>query len=128
MALPFKGAACLRDQIYHKCSSKLFSEGFGVRNPILSMYIFLTWYVNVVCLFVCLFEDRVSLCSPGCPETHFLDQAGLKLRNLPSSASHVQFRILNHEFFNIKRICQEQRICLCILFIYAITPLLKSLN
>ena len=27
------------------------------------------------CLFV--FRDRVSLCSPGCPGTHFVDQAGL---------------------------------------------------
>ncbi|KRX29890.1 hypothetical protein T09_11165 [Trichinella sp. T9] len=30
---------------------------------------------------------RVSLCSPGCPGTHSVDQAGLKLRNLPASAS-----------------------------------------
>ena len=28
------------------------------------------------------FQDRVSLCSPGCPETHSVDQAGLELRNL----------------------------------------------
>jgi hypothetical protein len=43
------------------------------------------------CLFVCfvLFWDRVSLCSPGCPETHSVDQAGLKLRNPPASASQV---------------------------------------
>ena len=42
------------------------------------------------CLFVFLFfPDKVSLYSPGCPGTHFVDQAGLKLRNLPASASHV---------------------------------------
>jgi hypothetical protein len=35
------------------------------------------------------FQDRVSLYSPGCPRTHFVDQAGLKLRNLPASASQV---------------------------------------
>jgi hypothetical protein len=35
------------------------------------------------------FQDRVSLCTPGCPGTHFVDQAGLKLRNLPASASQV---------------------------------------
>jgi hypothetical protein len=35
------------------------------------------------------FRDRVSLCSPGCAGTHFVDQAGLKLRNLPASASQV---------------------------------------
>jgi hypothetical protein len=33
--------------------------------------------------------DRVSLCSPGCPGTHFVDQAGLELRNPPASASQV---------------------------------------
>ena len=49
-----------------------------------------------VCLFVCFlffcfvfFRDRVSLCSPGCPGTHSVDQACLKLRNLPASASQV---------------------------------------
>jgi hypothetical protein len=34
-----------------------------------------------------VFRDRVSLCSPGCPGTHFVDQAGLELRNPPASAS-----------------------------------------
>ena len=46
-----------------------------------------------VCLFVLFcfvfFWDRVSLYSPGCPETHFVDQSCLKLRNLPASASRV---------------------------------------
>jgi hypothetical protein len=36
-----------------------------------------------------VFRDRVSLCSPGCPGTHFVDQAGLELRNPPASASQV---------------------------------------
>jgi hypothetical protein len=42
-------------------------------------------------LFVFLFFpwDRVSLYSPGCPGTHFVDQAGLELRNPPASASQV---------------------------------------
>jgi hypothetical protein len=35
------------------------------------------------------FRDRVSLCSPGCPGIHFVDQAGLELRNPPASASRV---------------------------------------
>jgi hypothetical protein len=34
-------------------------------------------------------QDRVSLCSSGCPGTHSVDQAGLELRNLPVSASQV---------------------------------------
>jgi hypothetical protein len=45
-----------------------------------------------VCLFACFFSrqgDRVSLCSPGCPGTHSVDQAGLKFRNSPASASRV---------------------------------------
>jgi hypothetical protein len=33
-----------------------------------------------------VFRDRVPLCSPGCPGTHSVDQAGLELRNLPASA------------------------------------------
>jgi hypothetical protein len=41
----------------------------------------------VFCFFV--FRDRVSLYSPGCPESHFVDQAGLELRNPPASASQV---------------------------------------
>jgi hypothetical protein len=40
-------------------------------------------------LFILVFWDRVSLCSPGCLGTHSVDQAGLKLRNLPASASGV---------------------------------------
>ena len=36
-----------------------------------------------------VFRDRVSLYSPGCPETHSVDQAGLELRNQPASASRV---------------------------------------
>jgi hypothetical protein len=34
-------------------------------------------------------RNRVSLYSPGHSGTHFVDQAGLKLRNLPASASGV---------------------------------------
>jgi hypothetical protein len=34
-------------------------------------------------------RDKVSLCSPGCPGTYSVDQAGLELRNLPAPASQV---------------------------------------
>jgi hypothetical protein len=40
-------------------------------------------------VFVFVFRDRVSLYSPGFPGTHFVDQAGLELRNPPASASQV---------------------------------------
>jgi hypothetical protein len=36
-----------------------------------------------------VFQDRVSPCSPGGHGTHFVDQAGLELKNLPASASQV---------------------------------------
>jgi hypothetical protein len=39
--------------------------------------------------FFLVFRDRVSLYSSGCPGTHFVDQAGLELRNPPASASQV---------------------------------------
>jgi hypothetical protein len=39
-----------------------------------------------LCLFLFfVFRDRVSLYSPGCPGTHFVDQAGLELRNMPAT-------------------------------------------
>jgi hypothetical protein len=40
-------------------------------------------------IFVFVFGDRVSLYSPGCPGTHFVDQAGLELLDPPASASRV---------------------------------------
>jgi hypothetical protein len=51
------------------------------------------FFCLLVFLFVCLFiyflafQDRGSLCSPGCPGAHFVDQAGLELRNSSASAS-----------------------------------------
>jgi hypothetical protein len=45
------------------------------------------WFM--FCFGFLVFRDRVSLCSPGCPGTHSVDQAGLELRNLPASASQV---------------------------------------
>jgi hypothetical protein len=45
--------------------------------------------IIVFFVFVFVFRDRVSLYSPGCSGTHFVDQAGLELRNPPASASPV---------------------------------------
>jgi hypothetical protein len=39
--------------------------------------------------FFFFFQDRVSLNSPSYPGTHSVDQAGLKPRNPPASASQV---------------------------------------
>jgi hypothetical protein len=50
---------------------------------------FLFFWFFFFFFFFLVFRDRVSLCSPGCPGTHFVDQAGLKLRDPPVSASHM---------------------------------------
>jgi hypothetical protein len=47
---------------------------------------FILFYFETGFLFVCLF---VFSDSPGCPGTSFVDQVGLKLRDLLSSASQV---------------------------------------
>jgi len=48
--------------------------------------------MGLVCTFFSfvVFQDRVSLCSPGCLGTHSVDQAHLELRDPPASASGVQ--------------------------------------
>jgi hypothetical protein len=56
--------------------------GFGF----LGLFVCFCW---VFALFGFVFQDRGDLCSPGCPGTHSVDQAGLELRNLPASASRV---------------------------------------
>jgi hypothetical protein len=44
------------------------------------LFIYLSIYLSIY-LFILVFRDRVSLYSSGCPGTHFVDQAGLELRN-----------------------------------------------
>ena len=53
----------------------------SILNSLISFFFFFFFVVVVV------FQDRVSLHSPGCPGTHFVDQAGLELRNPLASAS-----------------------------------------
>jgi hypothetical protein len=64
------------------------SQSYIVSDPALKMvFLFVCFLVFCCCLFVCfvllVFQDSVSLCSPGCPGTHSADQAGLEL---PASA------------------------------------------
>jgi hypothetical protein len=54
-----------------------------------SFILFIPQPLGVFFLLVFGFPDRVSLCSPGCPGTHSVEQAGLKFRNPPASASQV---------------------------------------
>jgi hypothetical protein len=66
----------------HSSSNGLFS----VRpERELSFSVFLSFFFS----FCFVFRDRVSLCSPGCPGTHSVHQAGLELRNPPVSAYQV---------------------------------------
>jgi hypothetical protein len=64
-------------------------------NLILFLFCFLFFVVVVVggccycCCFGFFFLDMVSLYSFDCPGAHFVDQAGLELRNSPASASQV---------------------------------------
>lgn len=58
-------------------------------------------------------QDRVSLCSPSCPETHYVDHGGLKLTEisppLPLSQSagiegmchHTQVQFSKTDFHNV---------------------------
>jgi hypothetical protein len=50
-------------------------------------FVFFFFFLSLSLSF--FFLDRVSLCSPGCPGTHSVDQAGLELRNPSASASEV---------------------------------------
>jgi hypothetical protein len=62
--------------------------GLEVQGSLATFLFFLYSCLNHFLSFFWFFE-RVSLCSPGCPGTHSVDQAGLELRNLPASASQV---------------------------------------
>ena len=63
------------------------SRGSKEPRVLLSMSTLLTFVL--FCLLFLFFRDRVSLYNSGCPGTHFIDQAGLELRNPPASASQV---------------------------------------
>ena len=52
----------------------------------ISGLLFDIWIYLFINLFL-VFPDRVSLCSPGCPGIHSVDQVGLELRNTPPSVS-----------------------------------------
>jgi hypothetical protein len=58
-------------------------------STLLSLLPLLLLLLLVVVVFFFFSRDRVSLCSPVCPVTHSVDQAGLELRDLPASASQV---------------------------------------
>jgi hypothetical protein len=66
-----------------KVLSSDFTHGGEGREERREKVNFLSFY------FIFDFQNRVSLCSSGCPGTQSVDQVGLKLRNPPASASQV---------------------------------------
>jgi hypothetical protein len=77
---------------HHVIAAKLRTSGIAISalnrwaiSPAPKKYILFCFVL--FCLFC--FRDRVSLYSPGCTGTHSVDQAGLKPRNSPASASQV---------------------------------------
>ena len=66
-----------------------------------------------VCLFVCFilfcFQDRVSLCSPGCPGAHSVDQTSLELRDPAASASRVLGLKVCYFFKDKDSLCESQQ-------------------
>jgi hypothetical protein len=59
-----------------------------LQHPV-TTFLFFSFLLFLFFTFFFFFGDRVSLYSPGCLGTHFIDQAGLELRNPPASASQV---------------------------------------
>jgi hypothetical protein len=70
----------------------------------------------IVCLFL-FFQDRVSLCSPGCPGTSSVAQAGLEfIRSclpLPPTTSFNVFFVLTKHLF-ILNSSTEAIVCVCV--------------
>jgi hypothetical protein len=75
-------AGC-RNHLLHVCGST------SIHQAILPDGYFFGFGCIFLFSFFFFFRDRVSLCGPGCPGTHSVDQAGLELRNPPASASQV---------------------------------------
>ena len=74
-----------KHRTFSLCCSLLYLHGY--MNPYSLLRCSSPKRSSFVVVFFFFFRDRVSLCSPGCPGIHFVDQAGLELRNQPASAS-----------------------------------------
>ena len=70
--------------------------------------------VFVYFIILLVFQDRVSLYGPSGPGTHFVDQAGLELRNLPVSASQVQGLKASATTAQLTKICFKCTLVFCL--------------
>ena len=82
-------SGCLRTLSIDQAGLELRDQSTRLCLPVLGLKVCTTTAQQVFFFVWLVFGDRVSLCSPGCPGTHSVDQAGLKLRNSPTSASQV---------------------------------------
>ena len=78
-------------------------------------------------------NNRVSLCSPGCPGTHSVDQAGLELRNPPASASQVLgLKVYIHVYIKYIYVwvcvCMHVCVCVCMYVYISISIYMINLN
>jgi hypothetical protein len=72
---------CFNSTFYNNRKHEGFACGITDNNTGLTIWSF--------CFVLFCFFETVSLYSPGCPGTHFVDQADLELRNPPVCASRV---------------------------------------
>jgi len=78
---------CMLEQLALPTEPSSFILGFFPLS-VFTYFVYSSSFHIVLFLFVWLidcflvFEDRFSLCSPGCPETHSIDQAGLKFTDI----------------------------------------------
>ena len=89
----------------------LSSCGFLFLFPFFLSFFFKTLSSSYYCSFLLFLQDSVPLCSPGCPGVRDrpVDQAGLKLKDPPASAS----RVLGLKVCAIFKILCLQMFCLC---------------
>lgn len=49
------------------------------------IYLIIGWFV--------VFREQASLCSPGCPATHTIEQASFKLKDPPASTWNLGLKV-----------------------------------
>jgi hypothetical protein len=71
-------------------------------NCLFFLFLFFSFLFFFLLFCCCCFLRHFSLCSPGCPGTHHVDQAGLELSDPPVSASQgsKKVRLMNCESRN----------------------------
>jgi hypothetical protein len=75
---PYTGRYALTEKEREKKRERRMERRESMHTTFLkSFYFILFYFILFIYLFILVFRDRFSLCSLGCPGTHFVDQAGL---------------------------------------------------